>query len=216
MNFTEQLWNSITPIYNAILDLPFIKELTKGTLEEEIFLFYLKQDTMYLAEFSRALAIAGVRSTNNQQMHDFFSFANEVVVVERELHESYYKQYRVGMDAQKSPVCFSYTNFLLSTAATKDNAVNIAALLPCFWIYREVGLQIHKKARPDNPYKDWIATYAGDEFNQSVNRAIEITDQVAEEGSEVQRKQMMEAFVKSTELEWMFWDSAYRQEQWPL
>ena len=216
MKFTYRLWNRVEPIYDAILELPFITELCDGTLPEEIFLFYLKQDTLYLADFSRALSLAGVRSDNTGHMNSFFRFAGEAVTVERQLHQNFYEQYGVDMNAEKSPSCFAYTHFLLSTAATKDNVVNIAALLPCFWIYREVGMEIYENSADDNPYQDWIDTYAGDEFNKSVDRAIEITDQVAGSEPESRLSEMSEAFVKSTELEWMFWESAYRQEQWPL
>ena len=216
MSFTDQLWTRIEPFYDAILELPFIQELTNGSLPNEVFLFYLKQDTLYLADFSRALSLAGIRSDSSRRMFDFFTFANEAVVVERQLHKNYYEQHGVKMDASKSPACFSYTNFLLSTAATKDNAVNIAALLPCFWIYREVGMEIYQQAPEDNPYGEWIDTYAGEAFNESVNRAIAITDEVAQFEPDHKRKQMEEAFVRSIQLEWMFWDSAYRQEEWPL
>lgn len=216
MKFTNHLWNRIEPIYHAILEHPFIVELAEGMLSEEVFLFYLKQDTLYLADFSRALSMAGIRSDTPKQMFDFFRFAGEAVTVERQLHESFYDKHGVKMDASKTPACFAYTNFLLSTAAVKDNAVNIAALLPCFWIYREVGMEIYRKAPDDNPYKDWIDTYAGEEFNRSVSRAIQITDMVAKLESEPRKKEMEKAFVRSTQLEWMFWDSAYRQEQWPL
>lgn len=216
MKFTDQLWNCIEPIYEAILALPFIRELTDGSLPEDIFLFYLKQDTLYLADFSRALSLAGIRSDHSDHMDSFFRFAGEAVVVERQLHQNFYEKYGVDLNAEKSPSCFAYTHFLLSTAATKDNVVNIAALLPCFWIYREVGLEVYKNAPGDNPYKDWIDTYAGEEFNESVDRAIEITDQVAEEEPESRLSEMKDAFIKSTELEWMFWESAYRKEQWPI
>ncbi|MDX1637981.1 MAG: thiaminase II [Balneolaceae bacterium] len=216
MKFTDELWSEIEPIYEAILELPFIRELTEGTLSEEIFLFYLKQDTLYLADFSRALSLAGIRADSTPQMYDFFKFASEAVVVERQLHQNFYEQYGTAMEPEKSPSCFAYTHFLLSTAATKDNVVNIAALLPCFWIYREVGLEIYENASDDNPYQDWIDTYAGEAFNESVDRAIEITDEVAEHESSERLEEMTAAFIKSTELEWMFWESAYRREQWPL
>lgn len=216
MKFTDHLWSRIKPIYQAVLEHPFIVELTEGTLSEDTFLFYLQQDTLYLADFSRALALAGVRADSASHMFDFLTFANEAVTVERQLHESFYDRYGIEMDAVKSPATFSYTNFLLSTASTADNVVNIAALLPCFWIYREVGLEIVQKAAEDNPYEDWINTYASEEFNASVNRAIEITNEVAEQEAKPRKGEMEKAFVRSTELEWMFWDSAYRREQWPL
>lgn len=214
MKFTDQLWKEIEPIYEDILALPFIKELTEGTLSEEVFLFYLKQDTLYLADFSRALSLAGIRSENNEQARQFLSFATNAIDVERKLHGKYFEQLGADEQLEKSPSCFSYTNFLLATATTKNNAVAIASLLPCFWIYREVGLHIYKNTVPDNPYQEWINTYAGEQFNESVEKAIAITNRVANEEPESRREQMVQAFARSSQLEWQFWDSAYNMEQW--
>lgn len=216
MNFTDYLWNRIKPIYEEILDQPFIQQLTDGTLPKETFLFYLKQDTLYLQDFTRALAQAGIRSSENEHMHAFLEFAVGAIAVERQLHEDFYDRYNTSLDVTRSPACFTYTHYLLSRAATGSYSELIGALLPCFWIYREVGLEIYNNASEDNPYSAWIDTYAGEEFNKSVDRAINITDAVAREASGKQRKEMEEAFVYSTLLEWMFWDSAYRRESWPL
>ncbi|MFT7218962.1 MAG: thiaminase/transcriptional activator TenA [Candidatus Azotimanducaceae bacterium] len=216
MNFTDQLWTKIEPIYDAVMDLAFIRELTDGSLSEDIFMFYLQQDSLYLADFSRALSLAAVRSQQGDQMARFLGFAGGVVSVEQDLHNSFFERYQVELTAEKSPSCFAYTHFLLSTALTRDHAVNVAALLPCFWIYREVGLEIHKRAGANNPYQDWIDTYAGEAFNNSVDQAIEITNELAATETFEGLAEMERVFVKSTELEWMFWESAYRKEKWPL
>lgn len=91
MKFTENLWKEIEPLYDAILDLPFNRELTDGTLERGKFAFYMKQDALYLADFSKALAIAGTKSSSNEELKDFLDFATGTVVVERALHESFLK-----------------------------------------------------------------------------------------------------------------------------
>lgn len=214
MAFTDQLWSMIQPIYNKILELPFNQELMDGSLPEEKFIFYLKQDSYYLADFTRALSLAGLRSQDMEYLQSYLEFALGAVSVERALHESYFDRYDIPEHIEKSPTCFNYTNFLLSTAALDSNAVGIAALLPCFWIYREVGLHIYDRASKNNPYRDWIDTYAGKDFSESVDRAIEITAQVAEEVTPKERDRMREAFIYSTRLEWMFWDSAYQLETW--
>ncbi len=96
MKFTDNLWNEIEPIYDTILELPFIRELTAGTLSEEIFLFYLKQDTLYLADYSRALSLAGIRSDSNDQARQFLNFATNAIDVERKLHGEFYEQLDAG------------------------------------------------------------------------------------------------------------------------
>lgn len=216
MKFTDSLWDNISEIYSKILDLPFNKELTRGTLPADTFGFYIKQDSLYLEDFSKALAITGAKSNTAGELLDFLDFAKGAVVVERALHDGFLKTFDSHIDVEKSPACLSYTAFLLATASTEDYPVAVASLLPCFWIYREAGLHIHQRASDKNRYREWINTYAGEDFSESVDRAIEITDRVAENSSNATREQMTEAFIQSTRLEWIFWDSAYRLERWPV
>jgi thiaminase/transcriptional activator TenA len=92
----------------------------------------------------------------------------------------------------------------------------LGALLPCFWIYAEVSRDIHARAAPDNPYRAWIDTYAGEEFQNAVRATIAATDATAGEASPRLRERMHAAFTRATALEWLFWDSAYRLERWPV
>ncbi len=94
--------------------------------------------------------------------------------------------------------------------------MSVAGLLPCFWIYREVGRSIAVRSSEDNRYRAWIDTYSGEAFEASVDRMIGLTDALAEAANETTRRRMALAFAKATTLEWMFWDSAYRDERWPL
>ena len=73
---------------------------------------------------------------------------------------------------------------------------------------------MHKNSAAQNPYQKWIDMYSGEEFQDVVKSAIDLTDRVAQDANSKQLQQMEEAFVTSTRLEWMFWDSAYRMENW--
>jgi thiaminase (transcriptional activator TenA) len=217
LSFTESLWQDISPIYGAILAHPFIHELATGDLARERFVFYMQQDSLYLQDFSRALAIAGARLPNAQDMESYLGFASGALTVERALHEIYFREFGVDAVATKSPACFAYTHYLLSTAALGTSAEALAALLPCFWIYREVGNHVVTQATDNlakNPYARWIETYAGPDFSSSVDRAIAVTESVAQAESEAERARMRSAFELSSRLEWRFWDSAYRLETW--
>lgn len=149
----------------------------------------------------------------------FAGAAREAVVVERALHEDYFG--RFGLDAAAvaaepmSPACHHYTSFLLATAFREPLPVVAAALLPCFWVYREVGTHIHGRAGSDNPYRAWIDTYAGDDFAAAVAAMIATTDALAAAASAAEGVAMQAAFTRAMQLEWMFWDSAHRREGWP-
>jgi thiaminase/transcriptional activator TenA len=214
MTFTESLWEEIAGIYQAIIDHPFNRELAQGTLAIERFKFYIQQDALYLVDFSRALAMVGAKALAPERILDFLEFAKDGLVVERALHEEYFRRFDVTADVEQAPGCFAYTNYLVATASHRSLEEAVAALLPCFWIYREVGMHIVGQSAPDNPYQLWIDTYAGEEFAAAVRRAIDITEEVAAATTDMNRRRMTQAFVLSSRLEWMFWDSAYRMESW--
>ena len=73
----------------------------------------------------------------------------------------------------------------------------VAALLPCFWIYWDVGSRIARHAAPDNPYRAWIDTYADEAFGEAVRSVIGITDRAAEATTAAIQARMMTAFVRS-------------------
>jgi thiaminase/transcriptional activator TenA len=84
-------------------------------------------------------------------------------------------------------------------------------------VYQQVGDHILAAQRKNgNPYQAWIDTYGGDEFAATVRQAIAICDEVAASCTEARRRAMTEAFVLCTKMEWMFWDSAWKLETWPV
>ena len=93
--------------------------------------------------------------------------------------------------------------------------VLLAALLPCFWIYWDVGNTIARKTVPNNPYQAWIDTYSDDGYGDAVKRVIAATDRAAAGTTAAVRARMMTAFIRSTQWEWLFWDSAYQMRGWP-
>ena len=219
-SFSADAWARNTSLYDRIVTLPFNVELAEGRLGLDAFRHYIVQDAKYLIAFAQALAIASARADDPDQIVLFAAAAQEAVVVERALHADYFRRFGIDEVAvaatPMSPACHHYTSFLLATGFREPPAVHVAALLPCFWVYREVGHHIHRLAASDNPYRAWIDTYAGDEFAAAVDAIIAATDAVAGLASPGQREAMHAAFARAMQLEWMFWDSAYRLERWPV
>jgi thiaminase/transcriptional activator TenA len=215
MKFTDKLWKDNAPVYEAIVNHPFNRELTEGTLSIERFVFYLQQDSLYLVDFCRTLSILAGLSPDPDTMADFIRLTDKVIAGERGMQDEFFKIYGIGTPrTEQSPVCLAYTNYLIATATTRTYAEAVAVVLPCFWIYREVGNHIFRNAVRGNPYRKWIDTYANEEFDTSVEKAIDLTDAAADSCAHLQPR-MENAFEKASRLEWMFWDSAYRRETWP-
>lgn len=220
MTFSERAWGEISSVYAAILDLPFIRELAAGTLSEERFRFYMVQDALYLTEFSRVLSIAAARAHNQDAMIQFAEYAQQALSVERALHQTFFHRFGISSDdaarAEMTPTCSAYTNYLLATAYHTPFAVLVAAVLPCFWIYWKVGEHIRADAMAANPYRLWIDTYGEEAFGRAVRSVIRTADREAEAVAPVIVTGMGRAFRRASQLEWMFWDSAYRLERWPV
>ncbi|MCL2124286.1 MAG: TenA family protein, partial [Desulfovibrionaceae bacterium] len=141
----------------------------------------------------------------------------ECMAVERALHESYLGRENMPERIEPSPTCLLYTSHILKEVYDAPLEVAMAAVLPCFWVYKEVGDHIlAKQTKNGNPYQAWIDTYGGDEFAATVQKAIAICDEAAASCTEAQRRAMTEAYVLCTKMEWMFWDSAWKLEAWPL
>lgn len=214
MSFSQTAWDAVEFTYKSIIEHPFNRELADGTLDKKKFQFYIKQDSLYLIDFARALAITASCASNPEDLVLLLDFSKGAIIAERGLHEFYFQFYGIKLDVKKAPGCFTYTNFLISSATHSSYEESLAALLPCFWIYQEVGLHIHRTSAKNNPYQKWIDMYSGDEFQEVVRKAIDLIDRVAEGANEKQLQKMQEAFITSTRLEWIFWDSAYRMESW--
>jgi thiaminase (transcriptional activator TenA) len=218
MTWTAKSWERITPYYKKIIFHPFNQELMGGSLSLDRFTYYIGQDAHYLMEFGRALSIISGRMENPDYMLAFSRFATGAIVVERALHSGYFKLFGVQDREAPSPTTALYTQFLLTTASLSSVEEAVAAVLPCFWIYKKVGDYIYSNqiAGNENPYQEWINTYAGEEFAESVRQAIAISDDIAAQSCPNTKKKMFRSFEMATKLEWMFWDSAYQKQCWPV
>lgn len=216
MIFTT-MQSAASPILNHILKHPFNLELANGTLSKHRFTYYLTQDSLYLAEYSKALAMASAKLTNTHHSQQFLQFAQNAVLTEQSLHLKLLNENsNLLHKKEQNPACFSYTNYLLKMAALAPIEEALACLLPCFWLYREVGLNIANHHTHNNPYQAWIDLYASDAFNHSVNTAINIMNELANNTHKTTHEKMLRAFKRACELEWLFWENAYQQATWPL
>ncbi len=220
MSFSTDAWALNSARYETIRTMPFNQELANGTLSRERFQHYMIQDAHYLIAFGRALAVAAAKADDADGLVQFSHAAEVAVIVERSLHSDFMTQFGVSPTTfaatPLSPACDHYTSYLISTAWSASYPVALAALLPCFWIYAEIGRDIHARAAKPNAYQAWIDTYAGEDFHAAVRGVIDTVDRVALTASPSTIAEMHKAFTRATQLEWIFWDSAYRLEQWPL
>ncbi len=220
MAFTDDLWHAIDSIYAAILRHPFVTGLSDGSLPRDSFRFYAVQDALYLREFARGLSIAAARAPRDEWIIMFNEHAAEALRVERALHEGFFQEFGLSPDdvAAKplAPANTAYTSYLLAVAYGRPFHEAVAALLPCYWIYWEVGKALERAGSADALYTRWIGTYASEAFGDIVRAVLTATNAMAGSLGPAERDAMRRHFVTTSRYEWMFWDMGYRRESWPV
>ncbi|HLS61007.1 MAG TPA: thiaminase II, partial [Virgibacillus sp.] len=69
--FSERLREKVDPIWSSYLEHPFVKGIGEGTLDREKFEHYMKQDYIYLFEYSRIFAIGSAKANDLKTMTIF-------------------------------------------------------------------------------------------------------------------------------------------------
>ena len=211
MSWSERAWLQVDDVVAEIREHPFVRALHDGSLPGEVFDRYLVDDAHYLVGYARSLALVASRLPDAADVGRWAGFAQGAVLAERELHADYLGSRGLGIDtAPPTPTGAAYTGHLLAHAAASPVEVAVAATLPCFRVYLEVGRSM-LPVDAAHPYAGWIATYADEAFAASVQQAEETADRLADRAPHLVSA-MHAAYREATRLEWRFWDAAWRGE----
>jgi thiaminase/transcriptional activator TenA len=210
MSKTDELWAEMAPTYAAILTHPFITGLRDGSLPEDRFRYYVLQDSLYLRDYCRALSALAGRAPEPEWTALFATHAAEAIRVEQELHAGLLERLGNPEPEPASPTTTAYTSYLLATVHGGSFAEGLGAVLPCYWIYRDVGRELARAGSPHPLYADWIATYGDPQFDAVVEAVLDVVDRVDDGDA------MRPHVGVCARYEYMFWDAAWRLERWPL
>ncbi len=202
-------WQQASGIRAAIDELPFVRALGDGILPAEAFTWYLAQDALYLNRYAESLAVAARLALTEDERAFWHECSTSAIATELQLHESWVAADVVARTAP-SPVTTAYLDHFAAVESAGDYAVLAAALLPCFWIYADVGDALATRNRAGHPYADWLATYADEAFAAATRRAIAITEDAASRAGADTRRAAARAFLASCEHEREFFAAPLR------
>ncbi|RBW69085.1 thiaminase II [Bacillus taeanensis] len=220
MKFSEQLRKEADAIWQASFDHPFVTGIADGTLPLDCFRYYVKQDAYYLSHFARVQALGAAKAGDLFTTSRLAAHAQGTAEAELSLHENFSKRLDIT-DEEKAnfkpaPTAYAYTSHLYRAALNGHLGDIIAALLPCYWLYYEIGERLQGE-KPEEPiYQEWIAAYGGEWFRELVEEQINRLDELAARVTEEDRNRMKEHFIISSQYEYSFWEMAYTKETWPV
>ena len=222
MSFCEHLRRKAQPIWAAQLTHPFVVALGKGTLSARKFKYYILQDARFLGDLARVFAAAAGKASDAESALKFAQLAQETITVERSLHESYGKRWKLSSKQMTSvpmaPTNYAYTRHMLTVAQSGSAAEITVVALPCAWIYCVVGQHLLRKGPPParHPYRDWLMMYSSPEFADVGRWMRSKVDLWVKAAGREEKRRMEEVFLVSSRYEWMFWEMAWNEEQWPV
>ena len=218
--FHARLRQQTAAIWQAIYTHPFVQEVGQGTLARAAFEFFIRQDYLYLKDFARVLCLGGAKADDLETLAMFTEHAAAVVRVERAFHSNFAVQLGLtvaALDATPAaPVTRAYTRHLLTVAHSGTLAETVAAVLPCYWIYWEVGKRLNQTIPDDPIYAAWIQAYGNPAFGAHVEQQLSLIDRLASRASDQERQRMADHFEHSCRYEFLFWDQAYHCATWPI
>jgi thiaminase/transcriptional activator TenA len=219
MSFTDDLYAVAAPLWDAQLQHPFVRGLGDGTLEEERFRRWVRQDYLYLEEFARVFAWAAAKADRLASMAWYARVLHLTLGTEMELHRQYAARFGITTEELESepmwPTTRAYTDFLVRTAADGDMADLLAALLPCAWGYVHIARRLAEAGVPeDQRYADWIEQYASDEFAEAAAWLRAELDRLVEDPDDARRRRLTDLFVVSSRYEGRFWEMCWSGESW--
>ena len=222
MGFAEELRQKSANIWAAEKEHPFVTGIGDGSLDLDRFKYYMRQDYIFLVDFCRAISLAVAKAHDLEDMAWFARLLDETLNTEMSLHVSFCEDFGITeaelRATEPSPTTHAYTRHLIKTAFS-GSAVDIAvAILPCAWGYSEIGQMLHAQGPPAKQplYQRWIEMYNSDEIAELAEWLRSFIDRMASQSGENELASMEKTFLLSSRYEFMFWDAAYRLEDWPI
>lgn len=214
----EAACQSDTDTWHAYTCHPFVKGLQEGTLPPEAYLRYLKQDYLFLLHFSRAWALAVVKSETLDEMKFASATVDALVNLEMQHHVDICAGYGIEeqtlLETEESAATIAYTRYVLDAGLSGDLLDLLAALAPCIFGYGEIGRRLGKGLSTENPYAEWIETYAGTAYQKVCHEVGHLIDEalirrVGRDFSPSPRwERLTHRFVTASKLEVDFWGMA--------
>ena len=220
--FTDRIWNRVEPLWNNYLEHPFVRGLGEGWLEKEKFRHWLKQDYVYLIDYSRLFALGSAKAHNLGTMNECSKLLHGTLFMEMDLHRGYADQFGISYEdlenTEAAATTTAYTSYMLNVAQRGSIEHVAATVLACAWSYNFIGLKLAQieGALEHELYGSWIQTYSSEEFTELAESCKYLMNTLTEGKPERELAELEEIIYKTSMFEYMFWNMAENMEEWPV
>ena len=209
----DRLKSACRPDWEAYTKHRFVCELGSGDLPEASFRYYLQQDYLFLIHFARAYALAAFKAEDLEELRAAAGAVSAIVDTEMGLHVAFCTRWGLSEAEMaalpENPANMAYTRYVLERGLSGDSLDLAVALAPCVVGYAEIATWLSANATAtgeDNPYQEWIDTYAADDYQEVAwAHAAQLDRLLARRGGPGRIESLARTFAEATRLEVGFW-----------
>jgi thiaminase/transcriptional activator TenA len=219
MKISEKLRKDAGHIWEKIFEHPFVVELYSGTLPMEKFRLYVLQDYNYLVDAIKNFSIICSRADSADVIKEIVDVIHLEATSEFKEYEELLNKlgYKIedARNVDPLPVNVSYRNFFIATSSLRPCQESITSVLPCFWSYSEIAKHHIDKLNENRNaiYVEWASVFLSKDYLDLVTRLRGLVDTFC---ADYPYEKLRDIFLTASRFEYMYWDSAYRMEGWPV
>jgi thiaminase/transcriptional activator TenA len=219
-SFCDEMEKRALKVWQAIYEHPFVVGIGSGSLDLDRYGYYLKQDYVYLLDFSRVFALASAKARTLDNMGYFASLLDLTLNTEMDLHKRTCAKFGIAAEelenTEPAMATLAYTSFLIKSCYEETMPGILSVLLPCAWGYAEIGCRLKDAGLPQVPhYREWIETYSSDDFVNGAQWLRDRLDVLARGASLEMKNRWYDLYLQSAKFELMFFEMGWQQESWP-
>lgn len=218
---TFTLWRAgCEDTWHAYTEHAFVQGLCDGSLPRASFLHYLVQDYVFLVHFARAWSLGVVKAETLDEMKVCAGTVDALVNHEMALHVKTCAAAGINeatlFAAIEAFENLAYTRYVMDAGLQGDFLDLMAALAPCCFGYAEIGTRLAVSATSDTSYREWINTYAGNDYQSAMISVGSMIDAAVarrlgpDPVLSARWPQLQTRFTTATQLEIAFWDMGLR------
>jgi formylaminopyrimidine deformylase / aminopyrimidine aminohydrolase len=214
MSFIYELDQRYSPLWARIREHPFLLETRDGTIPDEVFATWMRQDYLFVEA-----AIPFIAALLPKAPREHWGALTGVLgALEKELGLFEERAAAVGVELRGAPpsfTCHAYVQFLMATAGTRPYAEGFTVLYGAERAYHDSWKVVQEGIDPGSPWVPFVENWAGEEFAGYVAYLAGELEALAEASTPEERARMGELYRLTLLYEIAFWEMAHGAEGWP-
>lgn len=212
--FHEQLIERARSAWDAMLAHPFLTAVADGSIPDERFGTWLRQDYLFAQEAVPFLALLLARAPlahRSRLVQALGALDAELALFERMARDR-----GVALaGVEPSPTCHAYVQFLHATAYGRPYAEAFTVLYGAERAYLDSWSRVREMQRAPSRWQAFIDNWTSEPFQGYVGWLGAAVDQLAAEAPAGGQAALAALFVTTARYEVRFWDMAAGGERWP-